>query len=153
MKEFTPLSEEILKFQRLVAEIFVSEVLGFKSFLITEDTSVSDFRPNSEAHAVKKGDKYEFTQAFYDPQEVLAATGKHLWHLTPEELKTFEKTSVQLLEKSEVSFDSDIIEKTKEIFGVTISAELLNGKLSEVSKEIVQKISSNKKTEITKQYA
>src|SRR5690606_30862760 len=84
-------------------------------------------------------DFWEFTQTYYESGKIKQETGKHVFQLSEDERKKYEKKRVTKLHRSEVVFDSVLLLKVKDLFGVDLDAKFLDGSFVDLGKEISSK--------------
>lgn len=138
--------QEAIKFNYPLIELFIVHVMNIEpGFLITDESYVSDMRSFTSSQGKQINDhQWEFTQEYYQ------GSPKPIFMMPPEEREQYKKVKTFVLEKHEISFDEDLIAKTKELFGVEITSEDLKGSFVALGLKIGSQISSEKRAELMK---
>lgn len=136
--------QEAIKFNYSLIELFIVHVLGIElGFMITDRSYVSDMR----SFVASKGkqineNQWEFTQEYYQ------GSPKPIFMMPPEEREKYKKVKVMVLDKEDISFDEDLIAKTKDLFGVEITSDDLDGSFVDLGLKIGSQISPEKRIEL-----
>lgn len=141
--EITIAPQEAIKFNYMLIELFIIKVLGIESFMITDESHISDMRSNISSQGKQISDtEWEFTHITYK------RGNKPFWELTDEERKKLERVITHKVSKEDVSFDEDIIKDTYEIFGVQLEPKDLVGPFTTLGLKLSQGLTPEKRKEL-----
>lgn len=149
----TQAPQEAIRFNSFLIELFISKILGIRSFMITDDSYVSDFLPTLAGDGREEGDYFLYDQIQYDAKRAHEETGKLFFQLNKKEREKYRLEIVQKVHRSEVVFEQDLIDQTKDLFGVEITKDHLQGSLVDLGKHLSSNITAEKRHELDKKYA
>lgn len=147
--KFEIAEQEAIKFNYALIELFIVKILNIEpGFFISDDSSVSDMRtyPSSKCKQLSENE-WEFTQTYYKRDPNLK---KSFHQLTEEEKERLKRVFVHKLKKEEVSFDEDLIQQTKDLFGVTITSQDLSGSFVDLGLKLGQGVTPERRVELIK---
>ncbi len=114
-------SQKKQKLVEPIQDIFLSKVLGIEGALVTDESYISDFIPFPRDHAIREGTNQGtmvFAQKIYVGPFVNPKTD---WQLRRAEMQKPENWKNKEIEAEPGLSLSDVVEKTKKIFGVDVS--------------------------------
>lgn len=142
-------SREAILFNEKIVNVFISKILGIKSFFISDDSRIDDMRSFVDAFGNKVSDnEWKFKQTSYDTDRMRKETGKEFFEASKELRSKYKQESSFILERIDVSFDQDIIDKTKELFGASIDRSDLRGTFVDLGKKISSQLTPEKRKEL-----
>ena len=119
-------SREAIKFNEVIIRNFIIKVLGVETYLITDDSFVSDFLPLLAEQGTQIDlEHWEFEITRFDLKKARQETNKNFFELSKEEREQYKITEKQILHKEELVFTQSLIDKIKEVFGVEVSPDIL----------------------------
>lgn len=140
---------EKIRFVSKIAYHFVSQVFGIDDMLLTDWSSIADFKPfgYKSGDYERVGDKYRVSFFTYSNKDAIEKFGKNFFHLNEEQREQIKEKKTMILSRFEMYFDEDIVSRTYKVYGVDIS-EMLDKKIYEVALYISQNMGKKKRKEL-----
>lgn len=149
--EITPQKE--IRFNQMVVDYFIVKILGIGSFMVTDESYVSDMlRPWGHKAKDLGNGKYSLIQTSYEAGRARQETGKAFWKLTEEEREKYKRVKEVILNKEDLAWVDDLVFRTWDFFGVEIEEKDLQGSFVDLGKKISSQLTEEKRNELLGSY-
>lgn len=145
--------QDKIRFTQMTVDFFIVKILGITSYMITDESYVSDMlKPlGPKAKDIGNGE-YVITQTHFEAGRAQKETGKMFWHLSKEEREKYKVVRDVVYKKDELAWPEDILFRTWDFFGVHLDPKFLEGSFVELGTELSSKISVEKRNELIGSY-
>lgn len=145
--------KEAIRFNQMVVDYFIVKILGINSFMITDESYISDMtKPWGHKTTPMGNDEYKRTETHFDAKKAQEETGKLFFKLSRKEREKHKVVHEVIYQKDELAWPDDILFRTWDFFGVHLDAKFLDGSFVELGKELSSQISEEKRNELIGSY-
>ena len=137
----------------MVVDYFIVKILHISSFMVTDDSHVTDMlKPWGYQAKAIGNDEFVRTETHYESGRAKAETGKMFWQLSKADREKYKVTKEVTYTKDELAWPDDILFRTWDFFGVHLDAKLLEGSFVDLGKALGSQISEEKRNELVGSY-